>query len=255
MIRRLAMLMSVPAALLAQIPESSDSSAHLTIISDPAGAEVILDSSLVGQTPIHDLAVFPGLHQLSVASPSFRDWNAIFRNEMIQIGSGETMSLSYEFGTTLNLVTMPSGVNVLYDGRLIGTTPLFYRSSVPLSNMLVLRKDGFRIQEVHPGSIRGIVTMSVVDASVAESEMAIAPSIEKSLPRWAEYTSAAGIVVSGVAAAYFKHRANAHFNTYRLSGSAAALDDTRRFDGYSAVSLVVTQISFGVLAYLLLAGD
>ena len=255
MIRRLALLMSVPAALLAQAPDTVHSPARLSIISDPPGAEVILDSLPVGRTPIRDHDISAGLHQVSLATPSFRDWNAIVRNESVQIGPGESMSVSYDFGETLNLVTIPSGVNVLYDGRLLGTTPFFYKSSVPLSHTLELRKDGFRKQELPAGSIRGIITMSVVDASVAATEMAIMPSIEESVPPWAEYVSAAGIVISGVAATYFKHQANSHFDSYRRMGSAASLDDTRRYDSYAAASLVLTQISFAVLTYLLLTGE
>ncbi len=255
MIRRLAILTAVPALLFAQAADSVRPVARLSIISDPPGAEVSLDSLLLGRTPIRDYAVPAGLHQLSLASPSFKDWNAIVRKESVQVGPGEAVSLSFDFGTTLNLVTVPSGVNVAYEGRPLGTTPLFYKSSVPLSKTLLLRKDGFRNQELHAGSIRGIITMSVADASVAASDMAIASSIEESVPPWAEYASAAGIVVSGVAAAYFKHQANVHFDRYRFTGSTAALDETKRYDGYSAVSLVATQISFAVLTYLLLTSE
>jgi len=255
MIRRFALLMSVPAALLAQAPDSVQLPTRLSIISDPPGSEVILDSLRVGRTPILDLDLSAGLHQVSLASPSFRDWNAIIRNDSVQISSGESMSVSYDFGETVNLVTIPSGVNVLYDGKLLGTTPLFYKSSVPLLHTLELRKDGFRKQDLPPGSIRGIITMSVVDASVAETEMAIMPSIEESVAPWAEYVSAAGIVISGVAAAYFKHQANSHFDSYRRTGSAVSLDHTRRYDDYAAASLALTQISFAVLTYLLLTGE
>jgi hypothetical protein len=255
MIRLLAIFLAVPVMLMAQAQDSVHSAAHLSILSDPPGAEVRVDSAVVGRTPISSMEVSAGTHQLSLASPSFSDWNAIIRNESVQLGSGEALSVSYDFGTTLNIVTIPSGVTVSYEGRSLGTTPLSYRSSVPLNNILELRKDGFRRQELPPGSIRGIITMGVVDASVAASEIAIAPSVEESASPWAEYVSAAGMVVSGVAAAYFKHQANAHFDTFRRTGNAASLEDTRRYDGYSAASLVVTQISFAVLAYLLLTGE
>lgn len=255
MIRSIAILLTLPALLIAQEPDSVHSPARLSILSEPPGAEVRVDSVLVGRTPISDMEVSAGPHQVSLASPSFNDWNAIIRTESIQAGSGEGVSVSYDLGSTLNIVTIPSGVNVLYEGRLLGATPLFYRSAAPLPGNVELRKDGFRRQELPPGSIRGIITLGVADASIAASEMALSSSVEESASPWAEYVSGAGMVIAGVAAAYFKHQANAHFDNYQRTGSAAALDDTKRFDGYSAVSLVVAQISFGALAYFLLTGE
>lgn len=255
MIRPIAIMLAIPALLIAQEPDSVQAPARLSILSEPSGAEVRVDSVLVGRTPISDIEVSSGAHQLSLASPSFNDWNAIIRTESIQVGSGEGLSVSYDLGSTLNIVTIPPGVHVLHEGRLLGATPLFYRSAAPLPGNLELRKDGFKRQELLPGSIRGIITLGVADASVAASEMALASSVEESASPWAEYVSGAGMVIAGLAAAYFKHQANTHFDTYRRTGSAAALDDTKRYDGYSAVSLVVAEISFGALAYFLLTGE
>lgn len=255
MIRRLVSLLVVPAALLAQTPDADSLSARLSVFSEPPGAEVILDSRLLGRAPVSNHAVAPGPHELSMGFPSFRDWNAMIRSERVQVGPGESATFSHEFGTTLNLVTIPSGVNVLHEGRLLGTTPLFYRSSVPFSADLVLQKVGFRTMELKPASIRGLVTMKVNDASVAASEMAFASSIEKSSSPWVEYVTAAGIVVSGVAAAYFKHQATKSFDNYRTTGNPSSLDKTHRYDDYSAVSLVITQASFAFLTYLLLSNE
>jgi hypothetical protein len=97
--------------------------------------------------------------------------------------------------------------------------------------------------------------MDVADASVAASEMAIASSIERTASPWEEYVAAAGIIVSGIAAAYFKDQATKSFETYRITGNESALRKTQRYDDYSAVSLVLTQVSFGFLTYLLLSGE
>lgn len=255
MIRRLAALLFVPAALVAQASDADSLFARLSVFSEPPGAEVILDSMLLGRAPVSNHPVVPGSHELSMGFPSFRDWNAMIRKESIQVGPGESATFSHEFGTTLNLVTIPSGVSVLHEGRSLGTTPLFYRSSVPFSGELVLQKDGFRTMELKPGSIRGIVTMNVADASVAASEMAFASSIERSSSPWVEYITAAGVVVSGVAAAYFKHQATKSFDNYRATGNPSSLDKTHRYDDYSAVSLVITQASFAFLTYLLLSSE
>ncbi|MEX1139801.1 MAG: PEGA domain-containing protein [Bacteroidota bacterium] len=255
MIRRFVILLLVPFALLAQTPDADSLSSYISFITEPAGAEVILDSTLVGRAPINNLPITAGLHRLSLGFPSFRDWNAMIRNEPIQVGLGESATFSYEFGATFNLVTVPSGVNVLYEGRSLGTTPLFYKSSVPLSKELVLQRDGYRTLELQPGSIRGFVAMKALDASVTASEMAFASSIEKSASPWVEYVTGAGIVVSGVAAAYFKHQATKNFDNYRATGNPSALDKTRRYDDYSAVSLVITQASFAFLTYLLLSSE
>ncbi len=255
MTRRLAAFLLLPAALAAQIPDADSLSARLSMFSDPPGADVALDSMFVGRTPVNGFSVAPGSYDLTMGFPSFRNWNVIVRKESIQVRPGESATFSYEFGTTVNLVTIPSGVNVLHEGRSLGTTPLFYRSSAPLSGDLVLQKDGYRTMELKPASIRGLLTMKVADASIAASETAFASAIEGSSSPWAEYVTAAGIIVSGVAAAYFKHQATMSFDNYKTTGNPSALDKTRRYDDYSAPSLVITQASFAFLTYLLLSGE
>lgn len=255
MIRGLAFFLLLPVVLVAQTPDADSLSARISVFSEPSGAEVALDAMFVGRAPVVNFPVDPGVYELSMGFPSFRDWNAMIRKESIQLSPGESATFSHEFGTALNFVTIPSGVNVLHEGRSLGTTPLFYRSPVPFSGNLVLQKDGFQTMELKPGSIRGLVTMKVADQSVAASELAFASSIEESSSPWAEYVTAAGIVVSGVAAAYFKHQATKNFDNYRATGNPSSLEKTHRYDDYSAVSLVITQASFAFLTYLLLSSE
>ena len=70
---------------------------------------------------------------------------------------------------------------------------------------------------------------------------------------WLTYTSASTMIASGVLSAYLKDRANGDFDQYLRTNDPALLSSTRRLDRQAAISLVVTQLSFALLTYLLLS--
>jgi hypothetical protein len=60
------------------------------------------------------------------------------------------------------------------------------------------------------------------------------------------------MILSGVTSAYFKDQANKEFDRYLQSKNPSSLSTTNRLDREAAISLVISQISFVVLSYLLL---
>jgi hypothetical protein len=206
----------------------------LSVLSVPEAAEVMVDSALVGVTPVRDLNLSGGMHELRVAYPSFRDWNASVHRETLRLAPGEEVTTSVEFGTVLSIHTIPSGAEVLYEGQSLGTTPLYYRSPVALRSALLLRKDRYEEKTIDPSGTRLIVPLTLRGDSAVLSDVVVQSATERIQPRWATYTAAAGVVISGVAAARDLHA-------------------TERLDAYSAASFIVTQISFAALTYFLLS--
>lgn len=255
MIRRMLLIAIVPISVAAQSSDSTKTSGSVSVFSDPPGAEVMVGDSLVGRTPLIARDMAAGLHEIRIAAPSFRDWSAMIRKESLNLQAGESLSVSYDLGSVIRVITDPAGVEVLHAGRFLGTTPLVHHSERELTDQIVLRKEGYHQQVLPPSSLRGIITLKAADAGLKDSEMAVEWSEENGRQHLGEYISAAGIVVSGVAAAYFKHQANKHFEAYRLTGNPADLDETKKLDAYSAVFLVLTQISVGMLTYLLLGAQ
>ncbi len=78
-------------------------------------------------------------------------------------------------------------------------------------------------------------------------------SLETKLSRRQVLGIAAGgvMIVSGIAAAYYKDQANAQFNDYVATGNRDNLEATHSLDARSNAAFVVTQLSFVLLAYIL----
>lgn len=249
-------LLLVPLVAAAQTQDSTQLPGRVTFVSEPPGAEVMVGDVVIGRTPVRDHTLSVGGHRIRLAWPSFSDWSAVIRKDTLNVQAGAGMTISHKMGAAIRVVTVPAGVEVLHAGRFLGTTPLIYRSDTPLVDQIVLRKAGFYQQVLPQASLRGVITLKVADPGAASaSEMIVERAEEEPVHLWGEYVSAAGLVLSGVAAAYFKHQANKHFEVYRNTGSPSALEDTRRNDRYSGVFLVVTQLSLGALTYLLLGAQ
>ncbi|MEX0602797.1 MAG: hypothetical protein WD295_05615, partial [Bacteroidota bacterium] len=71
-------------------------------------------------------------------------------------------------------------------------------------------------------------------------------------PPWLTYSAAGTMVVSGVLAAYLKDRGNASFRQYEQTLDGSHLESTRMYDRGSAAVLILSQVSLGILSYLLL---
>ena len=59
-------------------------------------------------------------------------------------------------------------------------------------------------------------------------------------------------VVGGIAAAYFKIKADGYYDEYLLTGDRESLRETHRFDTMAAVTLALSQIGLAIVAYCLL---
>jgi len=70
---------------------------------------------------------------------------------------------------------------------------------------------------------------------------------------WTTYAAAASTISFGIASAYLNYEANKNYDQYVATGDQKYLDATHRYDRAALWFLALTQVSFGVLAYLLLS--
>jgi formylglycine-generating enzyme required for sulfatase activity len=98
----------------------------ITITTEPplsGEAEVILDGERLGDLPLADVEISPGVHRLEINA-------ARFLAEIVElevIGGGERQALKVPLTPNwapVTLATEPAGAEVFVDGDLIGTTPL-----------------------------------------------------------------------------------------------------------------------------------
>ena len=86
-------------------------------------ARVKIDGVDIGETPLIDVPVEPGNHQLTISKERYLDFG-----EAITI-EGRSVAQQYQANlepawATVSLSTIPSGADVLVDGEVFGTTPI-----------------------------------------------------------------------------------------------------------------------------------
>jgi hypothetical protein len=235
----------------------ADSLGVLSVSSDPAGADVYLDSLYVGKTPIREYALPEGSYRLKIYYPSVFAWDAVSREDTVGISAQRRSEKVVELGTVLRVQSVPEGGSVTYRGNDLGVTPLFLTSPVQLRGEIVVQKEGFVPQRL---AIDGNENVSLavrlqpeqgrpglLPSDVLAESRAIGPS------HWLAYASGTTMIVSGVVSAYLKDQANRKFDQFLVTRDPALLASTRTLDREAAASLILTQISFALLSYLLLS--
>jgi hypothetical protein len=238
--------------------EVVDSLGTLTIISEPSGADVYLDSLYVGKTPLRGLSMPGRLYRVKFFYPSVMAWNAIVREDTVRVTPQSETEKTLELGDVATIQSVPSGGKVIYQGRELGETPMYLRSLARLSGELFVEKEGFEPQRVllNKTEEQAIVARLLPKRSGGGTgPLDSLPADQKAISsqNWPLYASGSTMLVSGVLSAYLKDQANREFDRYLQSRNPALLSSTRRLDRAAVIALVVSQLSFAVLSYLLLS--
>jgi alpha-tubulin suppressor-like RCC1 family protein len=126
----------------------SQQTATLTITSTPEGAEVLLDGTKIGTTPLTKNDVTPGTHTLRLTLVGYSDYSTMLAP--MQAGGEQTVhpTLSKTGGAStaaiLTVASAPSGAKVLLDDISIGTTPITQRTVTPGSHVVRLTLAGYK---------------------------------------------------------------------------------------------------------------
>lgn len=227
----------------------------LSVLSVPPGAEVYVDSDFVGIAPKEVAGLKTGLHIVRAFYPSVTSWNCFSRIDTVNIQPGSNVNLMWEFGSIINLNTVPSGASVLYNREPLGVTPFMWKSRESLQGIFTLEKAGYQRHEVFSpgrGYFSSLIWLTKNPDVRPPGDILDAQVDGETAQPWMTYLAGSAMIVSGFLAAYFKDQANRNFNEYQKTQDQSTLDTKDRLDRLSGVSFVLTQISFGILAYKLL---
>lgn len=222
---------------------AQDCNSTLIVNSNDSSAVIYLDSTIAGRGSFN-IQISRGKH-LVVAKSSSVLWNAQEMKDSVLIEEcGLIKKLNFSFKKHIYLNSNPSNAEVYYGDSLIGTTPLYLSSEIsPIS----LKKKDYKSETVSPDNLDGdpFVNMNFIGKQNGRSFLKT--NMFKIL--------LGSAIVLGGTAAYYKLRANSHFDDYNLTGSQNALDQTNKYDTISGIAFGALQVNFGVILYYLLTEE
>lgn len=129
---------ALPAAKSASEPRpaaAEPAAVKVTVISDVPGAGIIVDGQVnASWTTPHTFSLPPGPHRFAVTKPGYKP---VQKDVVVAAGSGQEVHLN--LGSTaatpspsgkgdaeIDIITNPPGLQVLIDGKPVGTTPVQY---------------------------------------------------------------------------------------------------------------------------------
>ena len=244
-------------SLFSQASPRPDSLATVTVLTNPSGADLFIDSMYVGKSPLQSFSIQRGSHHIKVFYPSVFSWNASVTEDALEVVVVGNFEKRLVLGKILKVQTDPPGGTVLYDGKSLGVTPLYVRGASYIAGNLIIQKSGYDSltvpsNEIKEGFLRLQLRPAVGPGAALSPGDLRGPDLVAT-DHWPTYVSGLTMIVSGVTSAYLKDQANKEFDRYLVSKNPAGLSTTNRFDRGAAISLVISQISFVVLSYLLLS--
>ena len=240
---------------------ASDSASVETraVLSVDTGADtalVIIDSIRRGTTPLTIDSLAPGKHIIRLVNTDLSSWLTGAINDTLQLHAGERRALRYIFDRRVMIITDPSGAVVFAGDSALGNSPLVLSlSSGAPSGAFSVEKQGYErtVVPLPPGrgGIMRAVLKKLWQSEAPEGALVNESTGDRSSLRL--YVAGGATLLSGIAAAYFKIRADNRNADFLAHGSPALRDETRRLDTAAAISLLATEIGFGFLTYFLLA--
>jgi hypothetical protein len=218
---------------------------------------VFIDSFRAGRTPLTVDSLRGGRHALRLVQSDLSSWLTGSIDDTISLVPGEQRTLRYTFDRRVMVITDPSGAIVSIGDSIAGTTPLVLlsRSADLPSSVTVERKGYEKTSILLPTGESGIARAAL--QKIWQSEPSEGPLMAESgrseRTGLRLYVAGGVTIVAGVAAAYWKIKADGRNAIYQDTGDPAFQRETRRLDTSSALALLVTQVGFAFFTYFLLS--
>ncbi|QDA31598.1 PEGA domain-containing protein [Thermococcus indicus] len=112
---------------------------YLTIYSSPSGAEVYLNGTYIGTTPVENHKLDVGTYEIEIKKESYSQYT-----QKVTINPGETTTLNVnlnELPASLRIESTPSGAEVYINGDYYGTTPIETTLSAGTYTIRITKQD------------------------------------------------------------------------------------------------------------------
>ena len=216
-----------------------DCQATLTVKTDEEKSIIKLNGKFLGLGNI-ETRIDTGKYILSVHEP-FERWDSKYFLDTLNVSNCNDIKVNYNFNSAVYLKTDPLDVYVYSKDSLLGNTPLF----VPLKyNLVELSSPGYQSKSVYLNQLDGndLIRLKYTGENISKS------FYEKDIFKILVGT----MVLLGGATAYFKLKADNRYDSYLSTDQQVYLDQTKKFDTISGITMTALQINFGILIYYFL---
>lgn len=227
--RKIIYILLIPLSLFSQ-------SKKIEIITNVESSLIFINENLIGNGRI-ETEIKPGEHCVEIFE-SDRIFNPQKITDNIFVNDDSPNVYEYNFNEKIILNSNPHDAFISDDSSIIGKTPLAF---VPRSDEYKIFKNGYAPISMPVDELKPITNIELKFTGIEPSVKFIDTFWFKAL-----YGSA---VAFGASAAYFKMKADDSYDTYLETRDKGYLDDTDRYDVFSAAAFALLQINFGVLIY------
>lgn len=227
--RKIIYIFLIPLSLFSQTQK-------IEITTDVESSIIFINDNFLGNGRV-ETELKPGVYYLEIFE-SERIFNPQKITDTIIVSNGTPIILDYKFEDRITINSNPHDAFVSDDSSIIGRTPLAF---IPRSKEYKIFKDGFDSKSLPVEELKPITNIDLKFTGVEPSAKFIETFWFKAL-----FGSA---VAFGASAAYFKMKADNSYDTYLETRDKRYLDDTDRYDEFSAAAFALLQINFGVLIY------
>lgn len=231
-----------------QLSIAQNKESLLSVESNIIGANVYLNTKLLGKTPIQNIPVPTGPSELMLIYPDEKSWNQSVHKESIYINSGDIVKRYIELDYIFIINSSPSNAEVYYNDSLIGLTPtVFYtRFNEPIIRIVKNQFESSYLK-LDQRNIYYEVPLIKKSSNFDDNNFIKVPHLRTEV-----YIAGGSAILFGSAAALLKVKADQHYKNYRNTGDMNELSKVKKLDKLSGISLFLTEISNAFLIYLLL---
>lgn len=132
----------VPAVVQSPV-ETPVETGRLTLISYPEHAEISVNGTVLGKTPLEDYVLAPGAYPVTFV------YNGQSSQKTLTIEAGKTTEYIHRFSGfgSLQITTTTSGCEVQINGQVAGESPLLVEGLSPGEYHIVIKKVGYHTAE------------------------------------------------------------------------------------------------------------
>jgi hypothetical protein len=246
-------------SLLFQIGLSwaQENSANLSIFATPLNVKVRLNAVVLGNTPLLNVKLDPGVYQIEAIAPEPGIWNNTNILKEIQLHAGQDTAVYFQFPTMVKINSIPFHAQLTFENRFIGFTPLFIDFGQFHGKVLHLEKTGYQTDQFILSSAQSqLFTLEPLDFTITREE---SNSFFSSLLHTrvkSKFLFLTGTVVSHWLAFYLKNLADDNYDRYQTTGNPQLMqkywENTQKYDRWSDISIGISYAFLGGLIYTVL---